>query len=441
MPASPGTAPSSAATASSRPCSCCGSTRPIAARRAALSRRHAGDRSRSRGRRPARQDPARDARRRDGPHSARSRSAATTAPSMPRRSSSCWPAMYYERTGDHRDSSVELWPNIEARPALDATSYGDRDGDGFVEYYRETEHGLANQGWKDSHDSIFHADGSAGRGADRAVEVQAYVFAAKQRGRRDGAPRSGRPERSQAAAGRPQARPAAALRGGLLVRGARHLRAGARRRQAALPGADLAMPAMRCSPASPRRSGPRRVAETLLIAARLHSRLGRPHASRAGEARYNPMSLPQRLGLAARQRDDRARPGPLRPEGEAALRLRRRCSTRPPTRSIGGCPSSSAASSASAGAARRLSGRVLAPGVGGRSALRAPGGVPRPRHVGAAQRDPPERPGAAAFLDEIVVRGLRLGSSVMDVRIHKYSGDVALNVLRRSGGATVLVCK
>jgi glycogen debranching enzyme len=46
-----------------------------------------------------------------------------------------------------------------------------------------------------------------------------------------------------------------------------------------------------------------------------------------------------------------------------------------------------------------------------------------------------------SFLDEIVVRGLRLGSSVMDVRIHKYSGDVALNVLRRSGGATVLVCK
>ena len=33
-----------------------------------------------------------------------------------------------------------------------SSSYGDRDGDGFVEYQRTTERGLVNQGWKDSWD-------------------------------------------------------------------------------------------------------------------------------------------------------------------------------------------------------------------------------------------------------------------------------------------------
>ena len=56
---------------------------------------------------------------------------------------------------------------------------GDPDGDGFVEYARMTEKGLANQGWKDSFDSIFHADGRAAEGPIALCEVQAYVFAAK----------------------------------------------------------------------------------------------------------------------------------------------------------------------------------------------------------------------------------------------------------------------
>ncbi|UZF95614.1 amylo-alpha-1,6-glucosidase [Bosea sp. NBC_00550] len=85
---------------------------------------------------------------------------------------------YFERTGDL--ATIErLWGNIEA--ALQwCDTFGDRDGDGFVEYYRETESGLANQGWKDSHDSISHADGSLARGPIALVEVQAYVYAAKQ---------------------------------------------------------------------------------------------------------------------------------------------------------------------------------------------------------------------------------------------------------------------
>ena len=56
---------------------------------------------------------------------------------------------------------------------------GDRDGDGFVEYARANEQGLANQGWKDSHDAIFHADGRLADGPIALAEVQGYVYAAK----------------------------------------------------------------------------------------------------------------------------------------------------------------------------------------------------------------------------------------------------------------------
>jgi glycogen debranching enzyme len=85
--------------------------------------------------------------------------------------------LYFERTGDDETIS-ELWPAIEAALGWIDKS-GDRDGDGFVEYYRATEQGLANQGWKDSYDAIFHADGRLAEGAVALCEVQGYVFAAK----------------------------------------------------------------------------------------------------------------------------------------------------------------------------------------------------------------------------------------------------------------------
>jgi glycogen debranching enzyme len=84
---------------------------------------------------------------------------------------------YFERTGD-RETIEAIWPNIKAALRW-CDVYGDRDGDGFVEYHRETEAGLAQQGWKDSHDSIFHADGTSAQGPIALVEVQAYVYAAK----------------------------------------------------------------------------------------------------------------------------------------------------------------------------------------------------------------------------------------------------------------------
>jgi glycogen debranching enzyme len=85
--------------------------------------------------------------------------------------------LYAERTGDI-ETIAELWPAIEAALAW-IEGPGDPDGDGFVEYQRATEQGLANQGWKDSHDAIFHADGRIAEGAIALVEVQGYVYAAK----------------------------------------------------------------------------------------------------------------------------------------------------------------------------------------------------------------------------------------------------------------------
>jgi glycogen debranching enzyme len=85
---------------------------------------------------------------------------------------------YFERTGD-KEFLKQLWPHIER--ALEwVDKYGDFDGDGFVEYQRGAEGGLGNQGWKDSNDSISHADGSLAKGAIALCEVQGYVYDAKQ---------------------------------------------------------------------------------------------------------------------------------------------------------------------------------------------------------------------------------------------------------------------
>ena len=85
--------------------------------------------------------------------------------------------LYVERTGDD-EILGELWPAIEA--ALQwIDGAGDPDCDGFVEYRRASEMGLANQGWKDSYNAIFHADGRLAEGYIALAEVQGYVFAAK----------------------------------------------------------------------------------------------------------------------------------------------------------------------------------------------------------------------------------------------------------------------
>jgi glycogen debranching enzyme len=84
---------------------------------------------------------------------------------------------YFRRTGD-LETVRSLWPNAEAALAW-IDQYGDRDGDGLVEYHRQTREGLANQGWKDSYDAIFHRDGRLAEGPIALCEVQGYVYGAK----------------------------------------------------------------------------------------------------------------------------------------------------------------------------------------------------------------------------------------------------------------------
>ncbi|MEA2840019.1 MAG: hypothetical protein QOF41_1349 [Methylobacteriaceae bacterium] len=83
---------------------------------------------------------------------------------------------YAERTADLAFIDT-IWPAL-----LGAMTWiegdGDSNGDGFVDYLRAEESGLANQGWKDSHDSVFHADGSDPAGPIALIEVQGYCFAA-----------------------------------------------------------------------------------------------------------------------------------------------------------------------------------------------------------------------------------------------------------------------
>ncbi|EHQ53671.1 Amylo-alpha-1,6-glucosidase [Ectothiorhodospira sp. PHS-1] len=84
---------------------------------------------------------------------------------------------YYRHTAD-RSFIAGLWPHIERALAW-IDRYGDVDGDGFVEYHRESDDGLVNQGWKDSHDSVFHADGRDAAGPIALCEVQGYVYDAR----------------------------------------------------------------------------------------------------------------------------------------------------------------------------------------------------------------------------------------------------------------------
>ena len=80
-------------------------------------------------------------------------------------------------TGD--DALLDrLWPNaLAALRWID--TYGDLDGDGFVEYQRRSRLGLLNQGWKDSGDAIRHLDGVPAEGPIALAEVQGYVYAAR----------------------------------------------------------------------------------------------------------------------------------------------------------------------------------------------------------------------------------------------------------------------
>jgi glycogen debranching enzyme len=80
-----------------------------------------------------------------------------------------------DRTGD-MTLVQELWPAaVAAMQWIESVA----DDDGYVAYARRTPRGLVNQGWKDSHDAISHADGTLAEPPIALAEVQAYVYAAR----------------------------------------------------------------------------------------------------------------------------------------------------------------------------------------------------------------------------------------------------------------------
>jgi glycogen debranching enzyme len=81
------------------------------------------------------------------------------------------------RWGLADDAVRRLLPHADRALAWIA-EYGDRDGDGYVEYQRSTPSGLANQGWKDSWDGISFADGRLPQAPIALCEVQGYTYAA-----------------------------------------------------------------------------------------------------------------------------------------------------------------------------------------------------------------------------------------------------------------------
>jgi len=341
---------------------------------------------------------------------------------------------YYDCTGD-RATIEAIWPNIEAALRW-CDEYGDRDGDGFVEYHRETEQGLANQGWKDSHDSIFHADGSGAEGPIALCEVQAYVFAAKQAAarlahvmrRHDLGDRLGKEaeilrERFEAAFWCEELGTyALALDGAKRPCRVRTSNAGH---------------ALFAGIAAPERA--HRVASTLMSPASFSGWGIRTVAY--GEARYNPMSYHNgsiwphdnamiALGMARYGLKEQAAQickalfevathQELRRLPELFCGFPRRRHQGPTAYPVACSPQAWAAAAPFATLAASL-------------------GLVLDCEGNAVRFHDPVLPD---FLNEVVIRKLHLGTSYLDLRLHQQGRDVALNVLGRKGDARILLSK
>ena len=192
--------------------------------------------------------------------------------------------LYAERTGD-LETLRELWPNIEAALALDRRAGRSRPRR-LRRISRADENGLVNQGWKDSHDAIFHADGSTARGADRAVRGAGLCLCGEARGGARRAP--ARQARARATARCTGGTARRTVRGGVLVRGHRHLCARAGRRRSGPAACGPPTPARCCSAASPRPSARAAVVRDLMRPS-FFSGWGIRTVARE-EQRYNPMS-------------------------------------------------------------------------------------------------------------------------------------------------------
>jgi glycogen debranching enzyme len=340
--------------------------------------------------------------------------------------------LYVERTGDE-ETLAELWPSIEA--ALDwIDGPGDPDRDGFVEYLRASERGLPNQGWKDSYDAIFHADGRLAEGCIALAEVQGYVFAGKRLAARC-AMRMRMPERA-----------------GQLETEARQL---ADRFEEAFWCDELGTYALALDgvkqPCKVRTSNAGQLLFTGIVredrARKVAADLMRPHfftgwgirTVARGEARYNPMSYHDgsiwphdnaliALGLARyglkhsveqvfKALFDAATYMDLRRLPELFCGFRREKGRGPTLYPVACAPQAWASATPF-------------------TLLEAALGLEFDARRGEIRLRNPRLP---AFLNEVIIRDLRLGSSSVDLRVRRHGDDVSLEVMRTRGRIQVSI--
>jgi len=341
---------------------------------------------------------------------------------------------YYERTADQAFIEA-IWPNID-RALRWIDTYGDRDRDGFVEYYRRSPDGLVQQGWKDSHDSVFHADGTPAEGPIALCEVQGYVYAAK-RGAAGLAALLGHTKRATE-----------------LERQAADLREQFERAfwcddlssyALALDGQKQPCRVITSNPGHCLFAGvvdPARAAHVAasLLADRSFSGWGIRTVAE-GEARYNPMSYHNGsvwphdnaligAGLARYWLKDEVLKlftglfdaslhVELRRMPELFCGFVRRLGAGPTLYPVACSPQAWAA-----GAVFLL--------------LQACLGLRVQASVGRVCLDFPQLPD---WLNEVSIRGLRVGDGSVDMRLHRYRRDVSVNVLDRTGRVEVMITK
>ena len=342
--------------------------------------------------------------------------------------------LYLDRTGDL--ATIEaIWPNICAALRW-MSEYGDRDGDGFIEYARANESGLANQGWKDSHDAIFHADGTNAVGPIALCEVQAYVFAAKLQASQMARKLNKNEMAATLASEAEQLRVNFERAFWCEDFGTYALALDGDKRPCRVPASNAGH-ALFAGIAAPDHA--RRVATTLL-GADAFSGWG-IRTLPFGQSRYNPMSYHNgsvwphdnaliamgfaRYGLKTEATRvlsaifDAGRYQDLSRLPELFCGFNRR-----PHRAPTPYPVACAPQAWSAAAIFGL--------ISGCIGL----------HLDHPQNEIRfENPVMPDFLNEFVIRNLRLGSSRADVRLHRYGSDVTVNVLARDGTARILVSK
>ena len=343
-------------------------------------------------------------------------------------------AQYYERTGDI-ETIRSIWPNIVAALGWIDT-YGDMDGDGFVEYARQTDKGLSNQGWKDSSDSIFHRDGRLASAPIALCEVQGYVFAAK-KGAAVLAARLGDSDLSKRLAEEAETLRIRFEEAFWIDEAGTYAIALDGDKQRCEVLASNAGHCLFAGIASPERAA--KVAG-LLVGKRFHSGWG-VRTVAVGEPRYNPMSYHNgsiwphdngliALGLARYGHKkaalsifegifDSALYDDLRRLPELFCGFERRRRQGPTSYPVACSPQAWAAATPFALVAAAI-GCVIDPQDGTLTL---------------------DRPVLPKFLDDLTIRNIAIGDARVDLRLTRVEGDVTTAVLRRDGDVLVTITK